>query len=186
MTFFFTTCPPTRTPPNSVITPNQTHSPNIIEIKTGQEDLSNCDGLWTQNLKAKFKLGVRTADCAPVVFHNTQKYGAIHAGWRGCTNGIIEKMSAIFTEPDTQIWVGPILPTFEIQKDFCYQELHAKFGVQFFKEKNNQIIFNFKNCLSHLLPTAQFDLRSTFKDPSLASWRRDKNQARNLTYIHPE
>ncbi len=42
----------------NVIFPIQTHSSNIIEIKTGREDLQNCDGIFTSS-KNKYLLGVK-------------------------------------------------------------------------------------------------------------------------------
>jgi len=75
---------------DGVILPVQTHSNNIVEIKTGNEDLQNCDGVFTFN-KNDFSLGIQTADCAAICFYDNKKYGIIHAGWRGLVNGIIEK-----------------------------------------------------------------------------------------------
>lgn len=165
--------------PEGVILPEQTHGNRIVEIITGQENLSDCDGIWTTN--SVFKLGVRTADCAPLVFWEGEKFGVVHAGWRGLVNGIIEKMLDEFESP--QIWAGPLLPKFEIQKDFCYAQIQAKFGEKFFKENQQIIEFDFQGALKSLLPLAQFDQRSTLEDLSLASWRRNRNESRNVTVV---
>ncbi len=172
---------PGHTLPNGTILPKQTHSSNIQEVITGNEDLNNCDGLWTQN--AEFLLGVQTADCAPICFWDNEKHGIIHAGWRGCVNGIIENLLEIFADP--HIWIGPLYPRFEIQKDDCYDVIFTKFGNQFFTEDNGLIMFEYKACLKALLPQAQLDDRSTFDDQNLASWRRDKNfkKGQNITVI---
>lgn len=168
------------------ITPKQTHSATLIEIKTGQEDLDQCDGIWSRN--RQFCLGVKTADCAPITFHNDQIFGVIHAGWRGCINGIIEEMMTLIEQESelgsTKFNIGPILPQFEIQKDHCYQKIQHKFGEKYFISQNGTILFNFKKCLESLVPNAQFDPRSTGENPDLASWRRDQNQKRNLTLIN--
>lgn len=206
---------------NSVILPIQTHSNNIVEIVTGNEDLSNCDGIWTRFhqpplLRGYFELGIKTADCAPIVFWDDNAYGIVHAGWRGLCNGIIEKMLANFEDKSSDpgvnsfndkiqprgqifnIWIGPILPKFEIQKDFCYDEIYAKFGDQFFSKisprptgtplisrggKAEKYLFDFKGALKSILPMAEFDERSTYKEGALASWRRDQDEKRNLTVI---
>ena len=189
---------PGATLPPNLIWPQQTHSPTILEIKTGQEDLSRCDGLWTSH--PEFLLGVKTADCAAVCVWSDTKFGIVHAGWRGVINGAVENLLSVFkfelssnssqkekqNPPQIKVWVGPLLPRFEIQKDECYAQLEAKFGDQFFTIKNNTIEFEFKKCLQYLLPEqALFDERSNYEDFQLASWRRDKAfpKGQNTTVI---
>jgi copper oxidase (laccase) domain-containing protein len=177
--------------PAKVITPQQRHSAHIVKIETGLENLNDCDGLWTK--KSKLLLGVKTADCAPICIWNDTQFGIVHAGWRGTVNGAIENLRLNFEtglefgdrSPNFKIWVGPILPRFEIQKDNCYDQLKTKFGSQFFTKTEDKIYFEFKKCLQFLLPTALFDSRSTFDDLSLASWRRDKAfpKGQNTTVI---
>lgn len=173
---------------SEIIMPQQTHSTNIIEVITGQENLSDCDGLWTRQ-GHDFILGVKTADCAPICFWDGNKYGVVHAGWRGLVDGIVHKMCKTFDDKNTQIWVGPILPQFEITKDDCYDRIEAKFGKSFFlphPKDHTKAIFDFKSALASVLPSqATFDPQSTFGTPELASWRRDKDNRRNITIIHP-
>jgi len=169
----------------NVIFPIQTHSNNIIEIKTGKENLENCDGILTSN-KNNFFLGIKTADCAAICVYDDKKYGVLHAGWRGLVNGIIEKFLKEFTNP--KIFISPLLNEFEIQKDHCYKLIENKFGEKHFriKKENNKeiIIFKFQKAIEEVLPNnAVFDSRDTFKNKNLASWRRDRNEKRNLTII---
>lgn len=169
--------------PRHTLFPHQTHGNEIIEIKTGRESLCNCDGLWSR--ESSFVLGIKTADCAAICFWDKEKHGIIHVGWRGLCNGIIEKMLALFDDPtNRKIFVGPILPIFEIQKDFCYDALKAKIGTKFFEEKNGKILFHFKDALISKLPkNAEFDPRATDTDPDLASNRQAKTTNRNKTFI---
>ena len=196
-----------------IILPNQTHGVNIVEIITGEEDLSDCDGVWTRD--PRFRLGIRTADCAPIVFWDGDKFGIVHAGWRGLVGGICEQMLKIFNPSldnlqDDQtrvineyvpmglkVFVGPILPRFEIQRDFCYEAIRERFGERYFDveaknpsalsgsslSKREQVWFDFEGVLRSVLPMAEFDGRSTFEDLYLASWRRDQNELRNVTVI---
>jgi len=165
----------------NVIVPKQTHSNNIVEIKTWNENLENCDGIFT-SLKNNFKLWIKTADCACIVFYDKEKYGLIHAGWRWCVNWIVEKMLNIFENPN--IFVLPFLHRFEIQKDFCYNMIFEKFGDKFFEFENDKIFFNFKHCLQFLLwEKAVFDSRNTFFDENLYSYRENKTSKRNYTII---
>ena len=185
--------------PSDVILSNQTHGTNIVEIVTGEEDLSDCDGVWTRD--PRFKLGIRTADCAPIAFWDGERFGIVHAGWRGLVGGICENMLEVFGVC-VNVFVGPILPRFEIQRDFCYEAIERKFGGRYFYvgannplalrafplEKGGQasvetIMFDFEGALREVLPMAVFDGRSTFDIPELASWRRDRDGRRNVMVV---
>ncbi len=175
-----------------VIVPDQTHSNNIVEIKTWKEDLTNCDWIFTSK-KNNFKLGIKTADCSAIVFEDEKYYWIIHAGWRGLVNWIIEKMLEKFENP--RIFVAPFYKKFEIKKDFCYDEMLEKFLDKFFwyhphpllsKEGSfdEKIIFDFEKALKYVLwEKAIFDKRDTFLDKNFYSWRRERTKERNYTII---
>lgn len=93
----------------------QTHSTQLLKI--GKNTLSGivADAAWTPHKKQACV--VMTADCLPVLV--TDKQGsfvaAIHAGWRGLCDGIIEKsISAIcselnITSNNLLVWLGPCI-----------------------------------------------------------------------------
>ena len=169
---------------SDIILPQQVHGTKIVEILTGGEDLSQCDGIWTRDFSKI--LGIKTADCAPIAFWEDDRFGILHAGWRGLCDGIIEKMLENFKNPN--VFVGPLLPKFQIQKDFCYEKILEKFGEEFLIgiEEEEIIIFDFKSALYQTIQGAanvEFDERSTFNDLDLASWRRDRDERRNVTVI---
>lgn len=74
-------------------------------------------------------LGVRTADCLPVLFADRAGtvVGAAHAGWRGLAAGVLEATLRAMGVPSREIvaWLGPAIgPTmFEVGRDvfdaFC-------------------------------------------------------------------
>ncbi len=165
--------------PQKCVMPLQTHSTNILEITNKPVPLDNCDGLWTD--LPHINLGIKTADCAPIAFIEGTRKGILHAGWRGLCDGIIESMLPHFKKPT--IFVGPLFPIFEIQKDDCYRRIQQKFGNEFFQEEGSHYFFQFKDAIASIIPHAIFDPRSTQKDPQLASWRRDHNDKRNLMVI---
>lgn len=181
----YATIGPQEMPPKDIVFSVQTHSSRILEVKTGLEDLSDCDGLWTNDVH--FTLGIKTADCAPICFWSDTKIGIVHAGWRGLCNGIVENMIQIFKDEPYSVWVGPLLPRFEIQKDFCYDQIFEKFGDRFFETSHAHIFFDFRSALASILPeNARFDTRSTMNTAHLASWRRDKSPDRNITFIRKQ
>lgn len=87
---------------------------------------------------------VLTADCLPVLLCNRQgtQVAAIHAGWRGLVNGIIEETLKSFNSPPEDIiaWLGPAIgPTqFEVRKDvyqaFVEKDPEASTGFRLFED----------------------------------------------------
>ncbi len=75
----------------TLILPKQTHTANVAVVVTGREDLSDVDAVITS--RSDFSIGVRTADCVPILMHapDIQAVAAIHAGWRGSLNGIVDR-----------------------------------------------------------------------------------------------
>lgn len=165
-----------------IIIPTQTHGSNFVEIITGEEKLNDCDALVTSS--KEFKLGVKTADCAPVCYGDGDKIGIAHIGWPGLCTDLNEKMLKNFDISNLQIFISPFIHRFEIQKDFCYEKLKIKFE-KFIEFKDDKIFFNFKEALLSILPenVVLLDGRNTFEDLSLPSYRRDKTKDRLLTVV---
>ena len=71
---------------------HQTHSSLVVPVTSREpfEKTPYADALVT-NCSSIF-LGIKTADCAPVLFADTQNrvVGAAHAGWRGAVGGVLE------------------------------------------------------------------------------------------------
>ncbi len=164
-----------------VIIPFQTHGTRIVEIVSGKEALTACDAVFSRD--KKFVLGVKTADCAPITFYDGEKFGIAHAGWRGLCDGILDEFKDLF-QAEAEIFVGPFLPRFEIQRDFCFEKIEKKFGQNFFVFEDGKIFFEFQKAISKILPTAKFDGRSTFVEKDLASHRQDGGKERNLTIVY--
>lgn len=80
-------------------------------------------------------LGVRTADCLPVLFADREGtvVGAAHAGWRGLAAGVLEAtLHAMDVPPrDVTAWLGPAIGPgkFEVGRDvfaaFCAEDTAA-------------------------------------------------------------
>lgn len=164
------------------VLPKLCHGDTIVEVMKGDEGNLNCDALITGN--HDFRLGITTADCAPICFGDRERIGIAHVGWRGLCLGLTEKMLLNFEASNLKIFVGPFLHSFEIQKDFCYEAITAKFGDQFITLENKKMIFNFKDAITSLLPVhVEFDGRNTGKDSSLPSHRRNRTSARIVTVV---
>jgi YfiH family protein len=108
---------------------NQIHSNHILDAAMAQNhrttnishtnirdaDIHDADGSYT--VKSNIVLVVMTADCLPVLVCNKQGTGiaALHAGWRGLAEGIVEKgvqqlMQLTQSCPEEMlIWLGPAI-----------------------------------------------------------------------------
>ena len=94
---------------------NQTHSTNVVEIDsvTGSTHDDPIDADATVTGDTNVVCSVLTADCLPILFTNQagSRVAAIHAGWRGLANGILETAIAAMHCPSEQIiaWAGPCI-----------------------------------------------------------------------------
>lgn len=104
----------------------QVHGTTVLDLANWTGDVIAADAALAQ--QANQVCVVMTADCLPILLcwqgghcqdgqAAKQQVAAIHAGWRGLCNGIIEQTLAHFSEP-TQLmaWLGPAIgPTaFEV------------------------------------------------------------------------
>lgn len=76
-----------------LLTCYQIHSPDVVTVAAPWEDSDRpkADALVTD--QPGLLLGVLTADCAPVLFHDPEAgvIGAAHAGWKGAIGGVTDR-----------------------------------------------------------------------------------------------
>lgn len=122
---------------------SQTHSDIALSAETIEENsFPVADASFTQ--KANTVCVIMTADCLPILVTNTQgtEVAAIHAGWQGLANGVIENTLAKLTSKPEEllIWIGPSIhqANYEVGEDFyaafatdhSLLEMRAAFAVQ--------------------------------------------------------
>ncbi|HEX4044336.1 MAG TPA: peptidoglycan editing factor PgeF [Gammaproteobacteria bacterium] len=99
---------------------NQTHSTIVIEASLQNKDKTADASYATQPNQVCV---IDTADCLPILICNQQgtTVAAIHAGWRGLANGIIETtVQTLACAPtDLLVWLGPAIgpQKFEVGRD---------------------------------------------------------------------
>jgi len=75
-----------------LVTVYQVHSPDAVVVQDpwSDDDRPRADALVTD--RPGLLLGIVTADCAPVLFADSEAgvVGAAHAGWRGAHGGVLE------------------------------------------------------------------------------------------------
>lgn len=71
----------------------QIHSPDVVTVRApwGDAERPQADALVTD--RPGLLLGILTADCAPVLFHDAAAgvIGAAHAGWKGAFTGVTDR-----------------------------------------------------------------------------------------------
>lgn len=127
----------------------QIHSNKVITVDSAwiEHDKPKADAMVTN--QPNIILGILTADCAPVLFHDpiARVIGAAHAGWQGALYGIIEntitameKLGA--TRKNIVAAVGPsiAMKSYEVGNEF-YEKFLAEnkgFSQHFWAGRDNQ------------------------------------------------
>lgn len=106
--------------PTSPLWLQQTHSTEVINSQDWYEGIE-ADAIYCNQIN--HICAIMTADCLPLLLSNESgtEVAAIHAGWRGLADGIIEKTIAQFDDAAEHIyaWLGPAIgpEKFEVGQD---------------------------------------------------------------------
>lgn len=173
---------------------NQVHSADVVIVDKIPEITLNCDALVTTT--PEIQLTVKTADCAPVLFVDTNKHivGAAHAGWKGAFQGVLEQtiltMLSLGARCETiQTAIGPHLTKEHFQVSPEMRALFPKTEHHFFEETEQGIYFDFTAYLYHRLTRAGIQHIEnipidTFANNAYNSYRRDAfNPERQFSFI---
>lgn len=78
--------------------PDQTHSCNVVVADGFSRIFPDTDAVVT--FERDFPIGVKTADCVPILLYAPDKQGiaAIHAGWKGTLGGIVDNVMDVLME----------------------------------------------------------------------------------------
>ncbi|MCL1127540.1 peptidoglycan editing factor PgeF [Shewanella surugensis] len=137
---------------------------------------------------------VMTADCLPILLCDKQgtQVAAVHAGWRGLCDGIIESALAHFKQEDIIAYLGPCVgPTvFEVGPEVRQQfiEKDATCTV-FFKPVSDKYLADLQGLACYRLKQAGVSLiyqdkRCTYLNPeTFFSYRRDGVTGRMASFI---
>jgi YfiH family protein len=186
---------------------NQTHSDIVLDSTSFEITSSEADAHYTR--QSKFALGIRTADCIPVMIHDPESglIAAVHAGWRGIENEIIRKTCLKLKAEgasliDARAWIGPhiLSESFEVGMDVAAR-LEARFqSVQSFAHQPSALLKHEdpQKARVDLLAIARAQLAAhdiedermtvlpinTVMSDSHASFRRDREAAtRQISFI---
>jgi len=181
---------------------NQTHSTRLLKITPETAQSTEADASWSD--QSRQVCVVMTADCLPVLI--TDKQGsfvcAIHAGWRGLCDGIIEQSLTHICNQlsidscDCIVWLGPCIGKTafevgpEVREQFIAQDALA---IDAFTVHQDRYLADLHQLARlRLAPFNLFEISAsehcTFSEPDLFySYRRDGKTGRlaTLIYIDP-
>jgi YfiH family protein len=112
---------PDELPPLPTIQVRQVHGVDLLDLDATQaNDLAQVEADGLHTTAVQLLLVVRTADCLPLYLSDGRRIALIHAGWRGCRGGIIQRAVALFPQPRRLLAVlGPSISQahYEVDED---------------------------------------------------------------------
>jgi len=173
----------------------QVHGINVVDVRTipADDTIVIADGSYSDQFG--HVCAVMTADCLPLLLCDQQgtQVAAIHAGWRGLSEGIIEQALTMFHSPASAIlaYLGPAIGpcAFEVGSEVrdAFVNKDPRASMHFVRHNNKY--------LADLIGLARLRLSAagvvfvysadtcTFSDPDFFSYRRDKQTGRMASLI---
>jgi YfiH family protein len=158
---------------------NQTHSDVVTLVKSPR--VYDSDGIYTE--KPKLGLLVQTADCMPILLIDNKRIGALHSGWRGLKNNIVEKAIKKFDVNQLSISIGPHAQSccYEIKEDV------KKYFNDYTEVRDDMFFLNMSQVLKDLSEEQGFQLEissiCTICNSSYNSYRENKTSKRQFGVI---
>ncbi|MCL4122518.1 UNVERIFIED_CONTAM: hypothetical protein GTU68_039600 [Idotea baltica] len=169
---------------------NQNHT-NIARA-FDEYDGSFCDAIMTD--KPNQVCAVLTADCLPILIFDKKltKVAAVHAGWKGLAQGIVEATLKDFIGLDMVAWFGPCISQtyYEVGEDVFEQftAQNGSFAQAFIPKGNNKYLFDMKFIAKHILNDNHcVDIVDsklcTYSNKKFYSYRKDGKTGRQASFI---
>ena len=174
-----------------IVQMDQTHSSTVNFIYGNKQIYKSTDALITSN--KDIALQVKVADCMPIFIFDKKSsfFGAIHAGWRGLANGIIENSIELLKKKDfnlrnIKVFIGPSISkrNFEIQNDVM-EYFDSKFSIV----KDGKIFLSLQEvAIDKFASYGILDILNTnectYDNLNYHSYRRDKTDKRMKGWIY--
>lgn len=179
----------------NILLMDQVHSADVLVVDKMLSEPPKVDALITKT--PYLTLAVKTADCAPVLLFDPKNkiVAAIHAGWKGAFQGVIENtiLKMIELGADVSYIVAGIGPHIQKESFEADEKMKALFPItehHFFELKESGgYYFDFHSYIVHRLKRGGVKyidsvLIDTYLDKEYLSYRRDsKNPARQYSVI---
>jgi len=174
----------------------QVHGTDIVQADDSLAPVP-ADAAWTQTVG--IVCAVLTADCLPVLLTDRagSQVAAIHAGWRGMCDGIIERsvsrfLAAGIAAGDILAWLGPAISSANYEVDApvrdAFVHRDAGFATSFAATRPGHWQFDLYAAATRILASLGVARISggdycTHADQRLFSYRRERDCGRQATLI---
>lgn len=171
---------------------NQTHSTRVAVLQSPTTEVIDADGLYTR--ANGVVCSAMTADCLPVLLTDEEgsQVAAVHAGWRGLANGVVENALKLFDKP-VMAWLGPAIgpQAFEVGEDVlqAFSRHHPDAQQAFVSKGGGKYWANMSMLAEQRLRAAGVESvydcgLCTFSEPErFFSYRRDGITGRQASFI---
>ena len=175
---------------------NQVHGTNVVNIQeiSTRNLVIQADGSYSSRFG--HVCAVMTADCLPVLLCNRQgtEVAAVHAGWRGLCDGVIEQALRFFKSPSAELMaylgpaIGPNIFEVGIEVRDVFVDKHIEAAQYFTHVREDKYLADLVGLAKLRLANAGIshiysaDI-CTFSDPDYFSYRRDKQTGRLASLI---
>lgn len=177
---------------------DQQHTTDCLYVDCVPPQIPTADAVWTD--QPGLVLSIMTADCLPILLTNGERVCAIHAGWRGLVDGIIENsLNQCVSRPASdswQAWIGPAISVafFEVGDEVrqAFVQKHPRFS-QYFQPHGDKWLADLAAMAEQILRlhgiqhVTQSNLCSYADSDRFYSFRRDRQTGRmaSLIWIKP-
>nr|WP_284731296.1 peptidoglycan editing factor PgeF [Glaciecola sp. XM2] len=162
----------------------QNHSTVVSPYSESGNYPNPCDAVFA--VEARRPLAILTADCLPIMIAHVEGFetAAIHAGYRGLTEGIIQNtIASLKANPNNlSVWIGPSIcqKHFEIGEDILYMFAEHNKHVSF-NDKTEKFHVNLQGIATDILTglgvtNIQLSDQCTYCSDDLFSYRQSKHK----------
>ena len=166
---------------------DQVHGNAVAVVSDPQTQTLTADASVTT--RPDLPLAILTADCLPIVMWDEDCFqvAALHAGWRGLANGIMEQGARHFEGKSVSVWIGPGIGPCHYEVDEAVREnfsSHEAFEMSRPGHYRFDLVAEAKRQLRHLgINDIQAMQVCTACDERFYSYRRDGETGRFATLV---
>jgi YfiH family protein len=177
--------------PSGWVRPFHVHGTDVLEVTAAPTEPVDADGSATSTVG--LPLVAMGADCAPIALANDAAVAAIHAGWRGALDGVVEAGVAAVRRlggGPVRAAIGPTICVrhYEFGAD-ALAPIVARFGDSVAGTTSaGELALDLPRALQRALDDAGVDevtdiQRCTFESPDHFSYRRDRRTGRQVVVV---
>lgn len=170
----------------------QVHGTHVCKISEDSPLMADADQADALVTSAKhIALAIMTADCLPVLLSNEDgsEVSAIHAGWKGLLNGIIQTTIETMSTPAKYAWIGACIhqQNFEVGQEVrqAFLQQDADFATFFQQTADDKYLGDLTGIASQILKAQNIQTSvypsCSYADDDFYSYRKATHQQEKAT-----